>query len=79
MSFLITRRVVELSRTRVAKPRVFPRTEYTLRCRSIRGLLMSVLVVIEIGEVILASLLLRVVCAYYTEDHYPRLEEVFYG
>ena len=79
MSFLIIRRAAELGRTRVAKPRVFPRTECTLRYRSTRGLLMSVLVAIETGEVILASLPLRAVRACCTEDHCPRLEEVFCG
>ena len=32
VSFLIARRATELSRARAGKPRVFPRTERTLRC-----------------------------------------------
>jgi hypothetical protein len=32
VSFLITRRAIELSRARVGKPRVFPRAERALRC-----------------------------------------------
>jgi hypothetical protein len=39
---------------------------------------MSVFVIIKTREVILASLLLRVVRTYYTKDYRPRLEEVFY-
>jgi hypothetical protein len=40
---------------------------------------MSVFVTIETRDVVLMSLLLRVVYTYYTEDHRPRLEEVFYS
>jgi hypothetical protein len=38
---------------------------------------MSVLITVKIREVVLASLLLRVVRACYAEDYRPRLEEVF--
>jgi hypothetical protein len=40
---------------------------------------MSVFVVVETREVILASLLLRVVRTCYAKDYRPRLEEVFCG
>jgi hypothetical protein len=40
---------------------------------------MSVFIIVKVREVVLAFLLLRVVYAYYTEDYYSRLEEVFYG
>jgi hypothetical protein len=40
---------------------------------------MSVLIIVKIRKIILASLLLRVVRAYYAEDYRPRLEEVFYS
>lgn len=79
VSSLITRRVIELRRARVSKPRVFPRAERALRYRGIRGLLMSVFVIVETQEVVLTSLLLRVVHTCYAEDYRPRLEEVFYG
>jgi hypothetical protein len=38
---------------------------------------MSVLIVVEAREVVLSSLLLRVVYARCAENHRPRLEEVF--
>jgi len=56
VSFLIARRATELSRAQAGKPRVFPRTERALRYRGTRGLLMSVFVVVETREVVLASL-----------------------
>jgi hypothetical protein len=37
----------------------------------------SVLVAVKAREVVLSSLPLRAVCARYTENHRPRLEEVF--
>jgi hypothetical protein len=39
----------------------------------------SVLVIVEIRKIVLASLLLRAVRACYAEDYRPRLEEVFYS
>jgi hypothetical protein len=79
VSFLITRRVTELSKARVGKPRVFPRVERVLRCYSIRGLFISVFIIVKTRKVILTSLLLRVVRTCYAEDYRPRLEEVFCG
>jgi hypothetical protein len=38
----------------------------------------SILIVVETREVVLASLLFRAICAYSAEDRSPRLEEVFY-
>jgi hypothetical protein len=37
----------------------------------------SILIVVETQEVILASLLFRAICAYSAEDRSPGLEEVF--